>query len=456
MLRLFLFSTLIISITGCQKNNDRENQGPSDVHQFHKSIASGGDTYRQQPVYSFYGEDSAIDIMYRSYGADEFSVESWIRFRDGEAVFKKRLVPPESFTGFGIYGVTQDQNKNYSFGGTYWTANSGATMFLSKISASGNLVESKSINYKNGGSFKADRIYGTRDNGYIVTFGTTIARLNEDAEVIWRKTINQLVNPAVGFGNIFSVREDNAGNFILAMNSGEPARKWMIKLDGNGSLIWVRGVEFTSTEIENTYNSRLHYLITDEENNLYDFEVFHYTLRILITKISPDGEVLDIVQFNSEAAGLYDVQYQDGSFFVLSGTQYFNTAQYFEMDKSLKLLKKGVILGNGYQMPEHSGKFFLSAGKKYTDFVIAALDQNDNYNPWQYLRLDNNWTYPCQTFEVPDVAVFRHSDFIVLSREPDEILIDSEDPDNFETIALNLNLEDVPGVLSSSGLCSTQ
>lgn len=422
---LFIFS--------CKKNSHDDND-PTTKNQFHKSITAG-ETYAQMPEirYLFEGKDESINIIY-----PEADLLKWVQFNSDKVIFKKTIQPAGGFTGLWSKGFCKTTKGDFVFTGPFWQADlSLGSIYIATVNESGNLVNTKLISLKSGEHLSADNIFPAHDGGYfaytILNSGFNLTKLNENAEVEWRK--ENLSIKDIGYvGEIKSLTEDSEGNIIVASilhdmtGTSLGPEESLIKLSPDGDIIWVKSLNIKNMDAHNNNDYNIKYLFTDEENSIYAFEEFHYVKRILITKFDSNGNILLMRYFDDNTTGLYDVQYRDRSFYVLTGCQIPVKTLHFEINSNLEITKKGVVLGVG-NLSELPGKFVRSPDDQFTDFILAGKDESDK-NAWQHVRLNDNWKYPCYDYTFPNAVLRQYTDFTVRSwnsSETETIDYSSED-----------------------------
>lgn len=448
MFRPFIFTGLIM-IMSCKKNVDNNNDNNlNSGNQFHKSIAIG-ETYYQNPeiIYSFKGSDQGINIIY-----PESDILKWVQFNSEKVVFKKSLQPTGSFTGFWNKGFTKTNNGNFVFAGTYWQTISMGGMYVATVDEKGSLINTKVISVRSGNeTIRADAVYPARNGGYFISSTVNnifnITRLNENAEVEWKKT--DLSIKDVGYiVEIKSLAEDSNGYIFIATllndttGTSEGPRECIVKMEPNGNIIWVKSLNIKNMDAHNNSDYNIKYLIADEQDNIYAFEEFHFVKRIMVTKLDTDGNILAIKNFDDNTTGLYDVQYRDQSFYILTGGQNIVKTLHLKINQNLEITKKGVVLAVG-DLSELPGKFFRSSNDQFTDFIIAGKDEWDN-NAWQYVRLNDDWKYPCYSYTIPEVQLKQHTDFSVQSWGNTEVEIMDYAPEEFVTSDVTFELKAHP------------
>lgn len=74
-----------------------------------------------------------------------------------------------------------------------------------------------------------------------------VVKLSATGEIIWQKTY---VLPGGGdFENAFSIVDTLDGGFVIVGREGPPWRTWIIKIDGNGALIWQKVYSLDSIDL---------------------------------------------------------------------------------------------------------------------------------------------------------------------------------------------------------------
>lgn len=414
MYRILTFTAITLFLS-CKKNDNNNNNGnPGLIKQFHKSIAIGESYYGNPDIlYAFKGDDQQINIIY-----PESDQLKWVQFNNESVTFKKMLQPTGSFNGFWSKGFSKNNNGDLAIVGTYWeTEHSSGSTYLATADEKGNLLNTKVISPKSGGNIRGDMIYPAHDGGYFIAstaYGIfNITRLNRNAEVEWRKS-GLSIDGVADVTEIKSLTEDSKGNIFTAAlmrNIGTSAgiQECVIKMKPDGDVIWIKSLEVRNLDAHVNSDYNIKYLITDEHESLYAFEEFHFVNRIMITKFDTDGNILEMKTFDDNTTGLYDVQYRDQSFYLLVGGYNPVKVLQLKMDQNLSIVKKGVVLAAG-DLSGLPGKFFKSSTDQSTDYIIAGKDEWDN-NAWQYVRLDDNWKYPCYDYIVPNINLKNHTDF---------------------------------------------
>lgn len=416
MYRAFIF-TIITLFFSCKKNDNNNNTGnPDAVKQFHKSIATGENYYENPDIlYAFKGSDQQINIIY-----PESDQLKWVQLNSESVTFKKMLQPAGGFNGFWSKGFAKNDNGNLTIAGTYWqTDHSLGSMYLATADEKGNLLNTKVISLKSGENIRGDIVYPAHDGGYFIVSTAhdafDITRLNENAEVEWKKT-GLSIDGVANVAEIKSLTEDSKGNLFIATlmhtaGTSSGARECIIKMEPDGNIIWIKSLEIRNLDAHINSDYDIKYLMVDENEFLYAFEEFHYVKRIMVTKFDTDGNILAIKSFDGNTTGLYDVQYRDQFFYLLVGGNNPVKTLQLKMDQNLSILKKGVVLAAG-DLSSLPGKFFKSSTDQSTDYIIAGKDEWDN-NAWQYVRLDDDWEYPCYNYTVPNINLKNHTDFSV-------------------------------------------
>lgn len=414
MYRALIFPVIILAFS-CKKNDNSNTGEPAPTAQFHKSIAIGENYYVNPDIlYAFKGSDRYINIIYPD--ADQLK---WVQFNSEEVIFKKTLQPAGSFSNFRSKGFTKKSNGHVAIVGTYWqTEHSLGSMYVATADERGSLLNTKVISLKSGENIRGDIVYPAHDGGYFTAstaYGVfDIIRLNENAEVEWRKS-GLSINDVAGITEIQSLVEDSRGNIFMAtlihLAAGQGPRECIIKMEPDGNIAWIKSLAIKNLDAHVNSDYNIKYLMMDEHEALYAFEEFHYAKRIVVTKFDTNGNVLSMKSFDDNTTGLYDVQYDDQSFYLLVGGNSPAKTLQLKMTQDLDVVKKGVILAAG-DISNLPGKFFKSAVDQFSDYIIAGKDEWDN-NAWQYVRLDENWKYPCYNYTIPDIYLRSHTDFSV-------------------------------------------
>lgn len=414
MNRIFIFIAIAF-IFSCKKHNNNTS-ATNSVKQFHKSIAIG-ETYAQNPeiLHASKGTDEEINIVYPE--ADQLK---WIQFSSNKVFFKKQLQPTGNFKGFWSKGFIKNKNDNFVIVGTYWQyENSLGSMYISTADKRGNLLGTKVISLKSGENIRGDIIYPARDGGYFVASTANhsfdITKITENAEVKWRRN-GLFISQVTDISGIKSLAEDSKGNIYVATlqnvyGSGFSPQECIIKLSPDGNIIWIKSLEIRNMDGHNNSDYNIKYLIVDENDVLYAFEEFHYVGRIMMTKFDTDGNILALKNFGSGIIGLYDVQYIDQDFYLLTGGANPVKTLNLKMNQNFEITKKGIVLAVG-DLPWLPGKFFKSPSDQSTDYLLAGKDEQDN-NAWQYIRLDEAWKYPCYNYSMQEVNLKDHLDFSI-------------------------------------------
>lgn len=445
MCRVLIFTVIILTLS-CNKN-DNNTAHSGLVKQFHKSIAIGENYYENPDIlYAFKGSDQEINVIY-----PESDQLKWVQFNSDRATFKKVLQPAGSFRSFWSKGFSRKDNGNLTIVGTYWqTENSLGSMYVATADEKGNLLDTKVISLKSGENIRGDKVYPARDGGYFTVStaygGFDITRLNETAEVEWKKT-GLYINGMANVEEIRSLAEDNKGNIFMAtlihnITGASPGtQECIIKMKPDGTIIWIKSLEIRNLDAHNSdYNIK--YLIVDEHEELFAFEEFHSVKRMMVTKLDSDGNVLAMKNFDDNTTGLYDVQYRDQSFYLLvGGNNPVKTIQ-LRMDQNLNIIKEGVILAVG-DLSGLPGKFFKSSTDQSTDYAIAGKDERDN-NAWQYIRLDENWKYPCYNYTGQNISFKNHTDFSVQNWDVTQFETTSYSAKDFVTTNAVFELKALP------------
>jgi predicted secreted protein len=117
-------------------------------------------------------------------------------------------------------------------------------LFLGTASASG-----WDKTYDGTGFDSADSIQQTSDGGYVVAGSTSssgaggydvwVLKLDENGNVIWEKTYG-----GTGYDSAWSIQQTSDGGYVVAARTQsfgvESYDVWVLKLDGNGDVIWQR------------------------------------------------------------------------------------------------------------------------------------------------------------------------------------------------------------------------
>jgi hypothetical protein len=112
------------------------------------------------------------------------------------------------------------------------------------------------------------------------------------------------------------------------------------------------------------------------------------------------------------------------------------------MDQNLNIIKEGVILAVG-DLSGLPGKFFKSSTDQSTDYAIAGKDERDN-NAWQYIRLDENWKYPCYNYTGQNISFKNHTDFSVQNWDVTQFETTSYSAKDFVTTNAVFELKALP------------
>lgn len=399
-------------LAACKKNESRPSEGKTT--QFHKSISSG-ETYYQQPeiIYSATNDLGEPSIVYWEDEGYEHSYLKWVQFKEnGEPVFKKMLRPSGDPQIFWQTGFARTNNNEYVFSGSLWRRTDGfGDMFIATANESGQLLKTKVISANAGNkTIRGDKIFTTHDNGYLITsflFSPCITKLNSDAVIEWSVNLENIKSTNRYFTAISSLTETKQGDIILALtnNSGD---EYIMKMSAVGEIIWLK--EYKLSNIDGHYEPiNIKYLVADENDNIYAFEEYFTAERILIIKTDKNGGATKVTSVDGDCRSLYDLQYTNQAFFLLTGTDNVTRCLHIQLNKELEIQKKGVVLSVG-DLSSLPGKFFKSKDGEYTSFIIAGLDEDDKTG-WQFLRLNNEWKYPCFNYTMPEFSISNHSEY---------------------------------------------
>lgn len=445
MYRILILSLITLAIS-CKKNSNN-TPGQNSVKQFHKSVAIG-ETYYENPgiIYASKGTDQEINIVYLE--GDQLK---WVQFNSDKVSFKKVLQPTGTSTGLRSYGFTKNASGNYAIVGSYWQEQQLlGSMYISTADATGNLLDTKVYSLKSGEHFHGNLIFPAHNGGYFVASTGydifDITRVSQNGEVKWRKSglfIKQITN----ISGIKSLAEDSKGNIYVATlqhvyGSASTPQECIIKLSPDGNIIWIKSLNIQNLDAHNNSDYNIKYLIADENDIFYAFEEFHYVNRMMITKFDSEGNILAMKNFGNGTTGLYDVQYINQDFYLLVGGTNPAKTIHLKMNRSLEITKKGIVLAVG-DLPWLPGKFLKSSTGQSTDYILAGKDEWNN-NAWQYVRLDENWKYPCYNYTMQDVNLKKHTDFTVKNWDISAFEIISYSSEDFVTTNAGFELKNQP------------
>lgn len=409
--RIFWIIFLGLILFSCKKNDASPSPNETNLGQFHKSI-NIGENYPQQPQIAFSSANSLgdPDIFYEEAIDNEHYYLKWLRLKEnGDPVFKKTLQPPVNSYLYWQTGFTKTNNNEYVLSGSWWENQGFGSMFIATFNEDGELLKTKIVSSKNGdNTVRGDKIFSTRDGFVAITEYPipSLIKLDVNASVQWSLNIVGIKNSNSSFSVVSNPVEDNAGNVFIALVDYS-GNQYLIKLDASsGNIIWAK--QYSISNLDGYFSPFvMKRLVIDEQDNIYMFSEYLSVNRILIIKANKDGNFINAVYAGDDCRTLYDIQYINQNFFLLTGTYNTTRCLHIQLNKNLEIQKKGVVLSAG-DLSELPGKFNKSKYPDYTNFLIAGPDEN-NVNSWQYIRLDNNWKYPCFDYTIPAISFPNHT-----------------------------------------------
>ena len=227
-----------------------------------------------------------------------------------------------------------------------------------KIDSLGNKMWERTYDYSR--SFEL-RIVSDRQNGYIMSSGENILKINDNGDLIWRQTIAdrlEIINAIAVYddGSIYAgglIPSDSAnGNVVEAL---------LGKLDQNGNLLWKK--TFSPTTRDEFHDLKI-----------YDDELV--ALALTDGDSTPHFRVLKLTL--------------DGS--IIWDKEYSSTWGYVFPENIIKTSEGNFVFTGFFQGPQYVPYFYLQ-----------MIDANGN-NLWTYFA-DNNHTLGSSVVETKDNAL---------------------------------------------------
>ena len=290
----------------------------------------------------------------------------------------------------------------------------GITLVM-KLDSNGNITWQKTYG---GESYdEAWSIQQTSDGGYIVvgytmSFGGGfsdywIVRLDSNGDIVWQKTYG-----GIGVQFIHSIIQTTDGGFIMAGDfsaiMGDPADYCVVKLDGNGDLVWdniYRG-GWTQQPFSIGQTSDGGYIVAGY------IQFLHPTMGVLpsdiwILKLSTDGTVLWEQTYGGSGSdsAISAQQTADGGYVVVGGTNSYGAGESDIL--ILKLNSAGTVLWQKtYGGSSHDSAETIQQTSDGGYIVAGTLARGTDQEDYLIMKLDSNGDIPnCSIIGISDVTV---------------------------------------------------